>query len=95
MSQASTPDPGSVGPSYTTVLDRCPLVPQELVEQLPQVHVLLHPQVVFTTTLLQQGFTGRYAILFCFKVYKLCKILHVQVDSFGVLVLHQCHLLKY
>jgi hypothetical protein len=64
VSQAFTPDPGSVGPSYTTVLDKGPLVPQELVEQLPQVHVLLHPQGVFTTTLLQQGFKGRYAILF-------------------------------
>ena len=85
MSQASTPDPGSVGPSYTTVLDKGPLVPQELVLQ---VHVLLHPQELVEAVLLQQGFTGRYVILFCFKVCKLYNILHFQVGSYYVIVHH-------
>jgi hypothetical protein len=31
VSQASTPEPGSVGPSYTTVLDKGLLVSQEVV----------------------------------------------------------------
>jgi hypothetical protein len=45
------------------VLDKGPFVPHEFVEEL---QVDVHPQGLFKTTPVQQGFTGKYAILFLF-----------------------------
>jgi len=45
------------------VLDKGPFVPQEFEEQL---QFEVHPQGLFKTTSVQQGFTGKYAILFLF-----------------------------